>query len=210
MGQLLVVKDDDDIDEEGRHATRLSTPRSAPAPPTRVCRRLCSRACSDLRQHGSMCSAFMVDLDGTICAGRGHRQWCLRTDNGAFDWSPSTFRRSMSRDASAWFPTMSGWYHLYVSYACPWASRWPRLPRPQGPRQGHWLLGNPSHNRMPSHLTARACSDQLISVSVAFDNNGCAKSICFGPSCRLMGKVASNKCHKWVFKEPSECESVWA
>jgi hypothetical protein len=101
MGQLLVVKDDDDIDEEGRHATRLSTPRSAPAPPTRVCRRLCSRACSDLRQHGSMCSAFMVDLDGTICAGRGHRQWCLRTDNGAFDWSPSTFRRSMSRDASA-------------------------------------------------------------------------------------------------------------
>jgi hypothetical protein len=28
----------------------------------------------------------------------------------------------------------------------------------------------------------------------------------FGPSCRLMGKVASDKCHKWVFKEPSECE----
>lgn len=23
---------------------------------------------------------------------------------------------------------------------------------------------------------------------------------------RLMGKVASDKCHKWVFKEPSECE----
>jgi len=22
----------------------------------------------------------------------------------------------------------------------------------------------------------------------------------------LMGKVASDKCHKWVFKEPSECE----
>jgi hypothetical protein len=28
----------------------------------------------------------------------------------------------------------------------------------------------------------------------------------FGPSCRLMGKVASDKCHKWVFKESSECE----
>jgi hypothetical protein len=26
------------------------------------------------------------------------------------------------------------------------------------------------------------------------------------PACRLMGKVASDKCHKWVFKEPSECE----
>jgi len=24
--------------------------------------------------------------------------------------------------------------------------------------------------------------------------------------CRLMGKVASDKCHKWVFKEPTECE----
>ena len=23
---------------------------------------------------------------------------------------------------------------------------------------------------------------------------------------RLMGKVASDKCHKWVFKEPTECE----
>ncbi|KAL5577511.1 hypothetical protein UlMin_019210 [Ulmus minor] len=22
----------------------------------------------------------------------------------------------------------------------------------------------------------------------------------------LMGKVASDKCHKWVFKEPTECE----
>jgi hypothetical protein len=28
----------------------------------------------------------------------------------------------------------------------------------------------------------------------------------FLPACRLMGKVASDKCHKWVFKEPSECE----
>uniref|UniRef100_A0A0D9XRS7 Transcription factor MYC/MYB N-terminal domain-containing protein n=1 Tax=Leersia perrieri TaxID=77586 RepID=A0A0D9XRS7_9ORYZ len=26
------------------------------------------------------------------------------------------------------------------------------------------------------------------------------------PGGRLMGKVASDKCHKWVFKEPSECE----
>ncbi|KAI3769244.1 hypothetical protein L6452_00345 [Arctium lappa] len=25
---------------------------------------------------------------------------------------------------------------------------------------------------------------------------------------RLMGKVASDKCHKWVFKEPSECEQA--
>jgi len=28
----------------------------------------------------------------------------------------------------------------------------------------------------------------------------------FGFWNRLMGKVASDKCHKWVFKEPTECE----
>ena len=43
------------------------------------------------------------------------------TDTGAFDRSPSTFRSSVSRDGR--FPTVAGRYHLYVSYACPWASR---------------------------------------------------------------------------------------
>ncbi|CAN6238001.1 unnamed protein product [Urochloa humidicola] len=45
------------------------------------------------------------------------------TDTGAFDRSPSTFRSSVSSDASARFPAVPGRYHLYVSYACPWASR---------------------------------------------------------------------------------------
>uniref|UniRef100_A0A0E0G5M4 GST C-terminal domain-containing protein n=1 Tax=Oryza nivara TaxID=4536 RepID=A0A0E0G5M4_ORYNI len=45
------------------------------------------------------------------------------TDAGAFDRSPSTFRSSISRDSSARFPAVPGRYHLYVSYACPWASR---------------------------------------------------------------------------------------
>nr|CAB3504671.1 unnamed protein product [Digitaria exilis] len=45
------------------------------------------------------------------------------TDTGAFDRSPSTFRSSVSGDASARFPAVPGRYHLYVSYACPWASR---------------------------------------------------------------------------------------
>uniref|UniRef100_A0A804UHL8 GST C-terminal domain-containing protein n=1 Tax=Zea mays TaxID=4577 RepID=A0A804UHL8_MAIZE len=43
------------------------------------------------------------------------------TDTGAFDRSPSTFRSSVSRDGR--FPAVAGRYHLYVSYACPWASR---------------------------------------------------------------------------------------
>ena len=43
------------------------------------------------------------------------------TDTGAFDRSPSTFRSSVSRDGR--FPAMAGRYHLYISYACPLASR---------------------------------------------------------------------------------------
>ena len=45
------------------------------------------------------------------------------TDSGAFDRTESTFRSSVSRDSSARFPAVPGRYHLYVSYACPWASR---------------------------------------------------------------------------------------
>ncbi|KAG8058823.1 hypothetical protein GUJ93_ZPchr0002g26623 [Zizania palustris] len=44
-------------------------------------------------------------------------------ETGAFDRSPSTFRSSVSRDSSARFPAVPGRYHLYVSFACPWASR---------------------------------------------------------------------------------------
>lgn len=42
---------------------------------------------------------------------------------GAFARTPSTFRNIISRDPSSPFPAESGRYHLYISYACPWASR---------------------------------------------------------------------------------------
>ncbi|XP_020591801.1 uncharacterized protein LOC110032492 [Phalaenopsis equestris] len=42
---------------------------------------------------------------------------------GSFIRSPSTFRNFISKDPNAQFPAVSGRYHLYVSYACPWASR---------------------------------------------------------------------------------------
>nr|BAK00626.1 predicted protein [Hordeum vulgare subsp. vulgare] len=45
------------------------------------------------------------------------------TDTGAFDRTPSTFRSFVSSDGAARFPAVAGRYHLYVSYACPWASR---------------------------------------------------------------------------------------
>ncbi|CAA6665412.1 unnamed protein product [Spirodela intermedia] len=45
------------------------------------------------------------------------------TESGAFNRTPSTFRNFISRDEESPFPAEAGRYHLYVSYACPWASR---------------------------------------------------------------------------------------
>lgn len=45
------------------------------------------------------------------------------TATGAFNRSPSSFRNIISKDPSSPFPAEPGRYHLYISYACPWASR---------------------------------------------------------------------------------------
>ncbi|KAF1862221.1 hypothetical protein Lal_00026745 [Lupinus albus] len=45
------------------------------------------------------------------------------SDSGAFVRPASSFRQIISRDSNSQFPAESGRYHLYVSYACPWASR---------------------------------------------------------------------------------------
>lgn len=42
---------------------------------------------------------------------------------GAFVRTASTFRNIISQDPNSPFPAESGRYHLYISYACPWASR---------------------------------------------------------------------------------------
>ena len=49
-------------------------------------------------------------LDGERVGGRFRRQ-------------PSRFREWVSADGSTGFPAAPGRYHLYVSYACPWAHR---------------------------------------------------------------------------------------
>jgi putative glutathione S-transferase len=43
--------------------------------------------------------------------------------DGAFRRQPSTFRDWISSDGSTPFPAEAGRYHLYVSWACPWAHR---------------------------------------------------------------------------------------
>jgi putative glutathione S-transferase len=42
---------------------------------------------------------------------------------GRFERQPSTFREWVSDDGSTAFPAEAGRYHLYVSWACPWAHR---------------------------------------------------------------------------------------
>jgi putative glutathione S-transferase len=45
------------------------------------------------------------------------------THNGEFKRTESSFRHFISRESGAEFPPEAGRYHLYISYACPWASR---------------------------------------------------------------------------------------
>ena len=51
-------------------------------------------------------------------------QFPRETDrHGRFVRQPSRFRDWVTRDGSSGFPAAPGRYHLYVSYACPWACR---------------------------------------------------------------------------------------
>jgi glutathionyl-hydroquinone reductase len=51
-------------------------------------------------------------------------QFSAETDgDGHFVRQTSAFRRAVSAESGAEFPAEAGRYHLYVSYACPWASR---------------------------------------------------------------------------------------
>src|SRR4051795_13410550 len=43
--------------------------------------------------------------------------------SGRFQRQASTFREWISADGSTPYPAGAGRYHLYVSYACPWAHR---------------------------------------------------------------------------------------
>ncbi|MFT4035733.1 MAG: glutathione S-transferase family protein [Patulibacter sp.] len=55
---------------------------------------------------------------------RARAQYRAETDgDGQFVRQVSAFRRAVSADPGAEFPAQAGRYHLYVSYACPWASR---------------------------------------------------------------------------------------
>ena len=46
-----------------------------------------------------------------------------QTDSGEFQRQEDAFREWISTDGSTPYPAAAGRYHLYVSLACPWASR---------------------------------------------------------------------------------------
>lgn len=46
-----------------------------------------------------------------------------QTDTGEFQRQPDEFREWVSNDGSTAYPAAAGRYHLYISLACPWASR---------------------------------------------------------------------------------------
>ncbi len=47
----------------------------------------------------------------------------LTNEDGEFERGTTTFRDKLRAEPDATFPAASGRYHLYVSYACPWAHR---------------------------------------------------------------------------------------
>ncbi|KAL2344688.1 hypothetical protein Fmac_005973 [Flemingia macrophylla] len=66
---------------------------------------------------------FLCNCKLSILVGMARSSMDEVSDTGAFLRSASTFRNWISKDSSSQFPPESGRYHLYVSYACPWASR---------------------------------------------------------------------------------------
>src|SRR5438309_4360964 len=46
-----------------------------------------------------------------------------QTKSGEFRRQEDAFRDSVSNDGSTPYPAAAGRYHLYISLACPWASR---------------------------------------------------------------------------------------
>jgi glutathionyl-hydroquinone reductase len=60
---------------------------------------------------------------GQLIDGKWHTGWYAPDKEGRFQRPPTVFRERITADGSSGFPAEAGRYHLYISYACPWASR---------------------------------------------------------------------------------------
>lgn len=60
---------------------------------------------------------------GMMIEGQWKKEGYYQDDKGRFQRNPTTFRHKITADGSSGFLAASDRYHLYVSYACPWAHR---------------------------------------------------------------------------------------
>ena len=60
---------------------------------------------------------------GMMIEGKWTNEEYEKDEKGRFQRNPTTFRDRITADGSSGFPAVANRYHLYVSYACPWAHR---------------------------------------------------------------------------------------
>ena len=60
---------------------------------------------------------------GMMIEGEWKQEGYEKDEKGRFQRNPTTFRDRITADGSSGFPAQKDRYHLYVSYACPWAHR---------------------------------------------------------------------------------------
>lgn len=60
---------------------------------------------------------------GMMIDGKWTNEEYEKDKKGRFQRNPTTFRDRLTANGSSGFPATVGRYHLYVSYACPWAHR---------------------------------------------------------------------------------------
>jgi len=92
---------------------------------------------------------------GQLVDGTWHDVWYdTKSTGGAFKRTNAAFRNWITADGTAGpsgeagFPAQSGRYHLYVSYACPWADR-TLIFRHDGPRNRADFVGQRTrHHRV--------------------------------------------------------------
>lgn len=60
---------------------------------------------------------------GMLIDGVWTTRWYEPGEGGKFERPETQFRAHVTADGSSGFPAAAGRYHLYVSYACPWAHR---------------------------------------------------------------------------------------
>lgn len=60
---------------------------------------------------------------GMMIDGKWTNEEYKQDEKGRFQRNPTTFRDRITADGSSGFPAVANRYHLYVSYACPWAHR---------------------------------------------------------------------------------------